>query len=137
MVRLATNVTDPVADFLTRIRNANLSAKDALFVPASKMNEALCRILEREGYISGFSTETDDQFPVLKVGLKYGKNRERTITDLRRISKPGRRVYAKRDKLPRVLGGLGIAILSTSRGLMTDREASKQGLGGEVLAYVW
>jgi small subunit ribosomal protein S8 len=137
MVRLATNVTDPVADLLTRIRNANLSAKDELSVPASKMNRALCGILEREGYIAGFSPDDEDQFPVLKVELKYGKNRERTISGLKRISKPGRRVYAKRDGLPRVLGGLGIAIVSTSKGLMTDREASKQGLGGEVLAYVW
>ena len=137
MVRLATNVTDPVADLLTRIRNANLSAKDELLVPASKLSRAICTILEREGYISGVASEDADGFPALKVALKYGRNRERTITGLRRVSKPGRRVYAKRDALPRVLGGLGIAILSTSRGLMTDREASKQGLGGEVLAYVW
>jgi small subunit ribosomal protein S8 len=137
MVRLATNVTDPVADVITRIRNANLVSKDELFVPASRMNAAICGILEKEGYIAGFRTETDDQFPVLRVELKYGKNRERTITGLKRVSKPGRRVYAKRDRLPRVLGGLGIAIVSTSKGLMTDREASKQGLGGEVLAYVW
>ena len=137
MVRLATNVTDPVADLLTRIRNANLAAKDQLHVPASKMNQALCGILEREGYIKGFTTETDDQFPVLRVELKYGKGRERTITGLKRVSKPGRRVYAKKDALPRVLGGLGIAIVSTSHGLMTDREASRQRLGGEVLAYVW
>jgi small subunit ribosomal protein S8 len=137
MVRLATNVTDPVADLLTRIRNANLAAKDELAVPASRMNEAICGILEREGYVRGVRKDTDDKFPVLRVGLKYGKGRQRTIKNLRRVSRPGRRVYAKRDKLPRVLGGLGIAILSTSRGLMTDREASKQGLGGEVLAYVW
>ena len=137
MVRLATNVSDPVADLLTRIRNANLSAKDDLVVPASKMSEAICGILEREGYIRGVRRETDDQFPVLRVELKYGKNRERTISGLKRVSTPGRRVYARRDKLPRVLGGLGVAILSTSRGLMTDREAAKQGLGGEVLAHVW
>jgi small subunit ribosomal protein S8 len=137
MVRLATNVTDPVADLLTRIRNANLAAKDELAVPASRMNEAICGILEREGYVRSVRTDTEDKFPVLKVELKYGKGRQRTITNLRRVSRPGRRVYAKRDNLPRVLGGLGIAILSTSRGLMTDREAAKQGLGGEVLAYVW
>jgi small subunit ribosomal protein S8 len=137
MVRLATNVTDPVADLLTRIRNANLAAKDELAVPASRMNEAICGILEREGYLRSVRTDAEDKFPVLKVELKYGKGRQRTITNLRRVSRPGRRVYAKRDNLPRVLGGLGIAILSTSRGLMTDREASKQGLGGEVLAYVW
>ena len=137
MVRLATNVTDPVADLLTRIRNANLSAKDDLYVPASKLNEAICGILEAEGYIRSVKKETDDQFPVLKLELKYGKNRERTITGLKRISTPGRRVYVGRDKLPRVLGGLGIAIVSTSRGVMTDRDASKQKLGGEVLAHVW
>ena len=137
MVRLATNVTDPVADLLTRIRNANLSSKEELFVPASRMNEAICKILEREGYIRGITRDTDDQFPVLKIQLKYGKNRERTISGLKRISTPGRRVYAGRDKLPRVLGGLGIAILSTSRGIMTDREAAKERIGGEVLAHVW
>jgi len=137
MVKLATNVTDPVADLLTRLRNATLAAKDDLVVPASRMNQAVCEILVREGYIGGVRTETDDQFPVLRVELKYGRNRERTISGLKRVSKPGRRVYARRDKLPRVLGGLGIAIVSTSKGLMTDREASKQGLGGEVLAYVW
>jgi small subunit ribosomal protein S8 len=137
MVRLATNVTDPVADLLTRIRNANLVAKDELVVPASRMNDALLGILEREGYIGGVRRDAEDAFPVLRVALKYGKNRQRTITNLKRVSRPGRRVYAKRDNLPRVLGGLGIAILSTSRGLMTDREAAKQKLGGEVLAYVW
>jgi small subunit ribosomal protein S8 len=137
MVRVATNVTDPVADLLTRIRNANLAVKEEIHVPASRMNEAICGILEREGYIRGFARETDDQFPVLLVHLKYGKNRERTITGLKRISRPGRRVYVGRDKLPRVLGGLGVAILSTSQGVMTDRQASKQGLGGEVLAHVW
>ncbi|MFN2544237.1 MAG: 30S ribosomal protein S8 [Actinomycetota bacterium] len=137
MVRLASNVTDPVADLLTRIRNANLAAKDELFVPASRMSESICRILQREGYIRGYVRETDDKFPVLRVQLKYGKNRERTITGLKRISTPGRRVYTGRDKLPRVLGGLGIAILSTSQGVMTDREASRQRLGGEVLAHVW
>ena len=137
MVRLATNVTDPVADVLTRIRNANMSGKDQQLVPASRMNAAICGILEKEGYIAGFRTETDDQFPVLRIELKYGKHRERTITGLKRVSRPGRRVYARRDKLPRVLGGLGVAILSTSKGLMTDREASREGLGGEVLAYVW
>ena len=136
-MRLSTNVTDPVADLLTRIRNASLSSKEDLAVPASRMNEAICGILEREGYIKGVRRDTEDLFPVLRVELKYGKNRQRTITDLKRVSRPGRRVYVKRDNLPRVLGGLGIAILSTSRGLMTDREASKQGLGGEVLAYVW
>ena len=137
MVKLATNVTDPIADFLTRIRNANLAFKDELHVPASKMNEALARILEQEGYIGGFERDGEGVDQSIRVRLKYGKDRQRTITGLRRVSKPGRRVYAKRDGLPRVMGGLGVAILSTSRGLMTDREAARAGLGGEVLAYVW
>jgi small subunit ribosomal protein S8 len=137
MVRLATNVTDPIADALTRIRNANLSFKDELHVPASNMNEALVRILEREGYIEGFEPDGEGVDRSIKVQLKYGRDRQRTITGLRRISKPGRRVYVKRDSLPRVMGGLGVAILSTSKGLMTDREAARAGLGGEVLAYVW
>jgi len=137
MVKLATNVTDPVADFLTRIRNANLGHKDDLHVPWSKMNEALARILEQEGYIAGFEPEGEAVERSILLRLKYGANRERTITGLRRVSKPGRRVYAKRGGLPRVMGGLGVAILSPSRGLMTDRDAARSGLGGEVLAYVW
>jgi small subunit ribosomal protein S8 len=137
MVKLATNVTDSVADFLTRIRNANISHKDELHVPASRMNESLSRILEQEGYIAGFESEGDGVERSIVIRLKYGADRERTITGLRRVSKPGRRVYAKRDALPRVMGGLGIAILSTSRGLMTDRDAARSRVGGEVLAYVW
>jgi small subunit ribosomal protein S8 len=137
MVRLATNVTDPVADFLTRVRNANLAYKEELQVPASRMNEALARILEREGYIDGFERDGEGVDQSIRVQLKYGRDRQRTITGLRRISKPGRRVYAKRDGLPRVMGGLGVAILSTSQGVMTDRDAARAGLGGEVLAYVW
>ena len=137
MVRLATNVNDPIADFLTRIRNANLAYKDELQVPASKMNEALVRILEREGYIRGFARDGEGVDQSIRVQLKFGKDRQRTITGLRRVSKPGRRVYAKRDALPRVMGGLGVAVLSTSQGLMTDRDAARAGLGGEVLAHVW
>ena len=137
MVKLATNVTDPIADFLTRIRNANLASKDEVFVPASRMTEALCKILAQEGYIDSFERDGEGPFQAFRIKLKYGRGRERTITGLRRVSRPGRRVYAKRDKLPRVLGGLGIAILSTSSGVMTDREASSKRLGGEVLAYVW
>jgi small subunit ribosomal protein S8 len=137
MVRLSTNVSDPVADLLTRIRNANLSQKDELLVPASKLNEALLEILKREGYVADFGREGEAPHEAVRVHLKYGRQRERTITGIRRISKPGRRVYAKRDKLPRVLGGLGIAILSTSQGVMTDREAAKKRIGGEVLAHVW
>jgi small subunit ribosomal protein S8 len=137
MVKLATNVTDPVADFLTRIRNANLAHKEELHVPWSKMNEALAGILEHEGYIAGFERTGEEVERSILLRLKYGSNREPTITGLRRVSKPGRRVYAKRDGLPRVMGGLGVAILSTSRGLMTDRDAARARLGGEVLAYVW
>jgi len=137
MVRLATNVTDPIADMLTRIRNANIATKDELLVPASKMNEALAGVLAKEGYIESFAREGDGVESVIRIVLKYGKGRERTITNLKRVSKPGRRVYAKRDGLPRVMGGLGIAIVSTSQGLMTDRDASRAKLGGEVLAFVW
>jgi small subunit ribosomal protein S8 len=137
MVRLATNVTDPIGDLLTRIRNANLAYKDDLLVPASKMNGAILQILDTEGYIGGFVQEGEGIERVLRVGLKYGVKRERTISGLKRVSKPGRRIYTGRDRLPRVLGGLGIAIVSTSQGVMTDRDASRKGIGGEVLAYVW
>jgi len=137
MVTLRTNVSDPVGDLLTRLRNANTSYKEELVVPVSRMNEALLRILEREGYIGGFEREGEGIHSALRVRLKYDRSRRRTITGLKRVSKPGRRIYAKRGRLPRVLGGLGIAILSTSQGLMTDREASRKGVGGEVLAYVW
>lgn len=137
MVRLATNVSDPISDMLTRIRNANLAYKDELFVPASKMNEALLAILKVEGYIGTFEREGEGAHQAFRVRLKYGSNRERTITGLKRISRPGRRIYAERNGLPRVLGGLGVAILSTSQGVMTDRDAARKGIGGEVLAHVW
>ena len=137
MVRLATNVNDPVADLLTRIRNANLAYKDDLVVPASKMSTAILRILATEGYVAGFAEEGEGIERVYRVTLKYDAKRQRTITGMKRVSKPGRRVYAGRDTLPRVLGGLGIAIISTSQGVMTDKEASRKGIGGEVLAHVW
>ncbi len=137
MVRLATNVTDPVGDMLTRIRNANLAYKDDLPLPASKMNRAILSILQAEGFIAGFDEEGQGLERAFRVRLKYGPRRERTITGLRRVSKPGRRVYVGRDELPRVLGGLGIALVSTSQGVMTDRDAARKGIGGEVLAYVW
>jgi small subunit ribosomal protein S8 len=137
MVRLATNVNDPIGDMLTRVRNANLAYKDDLVVPASKMNDAILRILSAEGYIGGFEPEGEGIERVLRVTLKYDAKRQRTITGIQRVSKPGRRVYAGHDGLPRVLGGLGIAIISTSHGVMTDRDASRRGIGGEVLAYVW
>ena len=116
---------------------SNLAYKDDLVVPASKMNRAILSILDVEGYIDGFVAEGEGIESVLRVILKYGKKRERVISGLKRISKPGRRIYTGRDRLPRVLGGLGIAIVSTSRGVMTDRDASRKGIGGEVLAYVW
>jgi small subunit ribosomal protein S8 len=137
MVRLATNVNDPIGDMLTRVRNANLAYKDDLVVPASKMNDAILRILAAEGYIGGFEPEGERIERVFRVTLKYDAKRQRTITGIQRVSKPGRRVYAGHDGLPRVLGGLGIAIISTSHGVMTDRDASRSGIGGEVLAYVW
>jgi len=134
---LRTNVTDPVADMLTRIRNANLAFKDDLLIPGSKMNEAVLSILAREGFVEGYEREGEGVHRAFRVRLKYGAKRERVITGLRRVSKPGRRVYAPRDELPRVMGGLGIALLSTSQGVMTDKEASRRGIGGEVLAFVW
>jgi small subunit ribosomal protein S8 len=137
MVRLATHVTDPIADLLTRIRNANLAYKDDLVVPASKMNEAIVRLLANEGFIEGYAPEGEGIERVIRVTLKYGRKRERTISGLKRVSKPGRRIYTGRSQLPRVLGGLGVAIVSTSQGVMTDRDASRKGIGGEVLAYVW
>jgi len=136
-VKLATNVNDPVGDMLTRVRNANLAFKDDLVVPASKMNEALLQILMTEGYVAGFGEEGEGIERVYRVTLKYDAKRQRTISGIKRVSKPGRRVYAGHDDLPRVLGGLGIAIISTSHGVMTDRNASRKGIGGEVLAYVW
>lgn len=137
MVKLATHVSDPIGDLLTRIRNANLAYKDDLLVPASKMNHAILRILEQEGYVAEYAEEGEGIERVLRVALKYGPKRERTISGLKRISKPGRRVYTGRDRLPRVLGGLGVAIVSTSQGVMTDRDASRRGIGGEILAHVW
>ncbi|GBC86105.1 30S ribosomal protein S8 [bacterium HR12] len=137
MVRLATHVSDPIGDLLTRIRNANMAYKEELLVPASRMNEAILRILDAEGFIAGFTAEGEGVERAFRVRLRYGPKRERAITGLRRVSKPGRRIYVRRNALPRVLGGLGIAIVSTSQGVMTDREAARRGIGGEVLAYVW
>ncbi|HEV2362512.1 MAG TPA: 30S ribosomal protein S8 [Acidimicrobiales bacterium] len=132
-------MTDPIADMLTRMRNANVAMHDSVRMPGSKVKESLAAILEREGYIAGFETTTDPKRPgtVLEIHLKYTADRARAIAGLRRISKPGLRIYARADKLPRVLGGLGVAVLSTSQGLMTDREARKNKVGGEVLCYVW
>jgi small subunit ribosomal protein S8 len=130
-------MTDPVADMLTRIRNASLAYHDATSMPSSKIKVNIAKVLEQEGYITGWSLEETVPQPTLTVTMKYGTDRERVITGIRRISKPGFRVYVKRDEIPRVLGGLGVAILSTNAGLMTDRTARKDGRGGEVLAYVW
>lgn len=130
-------MTDPIADMLTRIRNANSVYHDKVEIPGSKMKESLAAILKAEGFIKDFEVIADNKQNVIRVSLKYGSNREKVISGLKRISKPGLRVYAKKDQLPRVLGGLGIAIISTSKGLMTDKTARKDGLGGEVLAYVW
>ncbi len=132
-------MTDPIADMLTRVRNANNAMHDKVRMPSSKLKESIAAILQQEGYIEGFTVESDDSRPgrVLEITLKYSAERKRTIAGIRRISKPGLRVYAKKDRLPRVLGGLGVAIVSTSQGLMTDREAHKKRMGGEVLCYVW
>ena len=130
-------MTDPVADMLTRIRNASLAYHETAAMPSAKIKVNIAKILEQEGYIAGSSVEDTTPSPTLVIKLKYGPNRERVVAGIRRISKPGLRVYVKRDEIPRVLGGLGVAILSTNAGLMTDRTARKSGLGGEVLAYVW
>ena len=133
----SSNVSDPVADLLTRIRNANIAYKDDLVAPVSKLNEAVLGILQREGFITDFEREGEGVQQAFRIRLKYGKGRQRTITGLKRVSRPGRRMYVGRDRLPRVLGGLGVAIVSTSQGVMTDKDASRKGIGGEVLAYVW
>jgi small subunit ribosomal protein S8 len=131
-------MTDPIADMLTRIRNANSAYHDAVSMPSSKIKTHIAEILQQEGYIAGWKVEDNEGVgATLVVDLKYGPNRERSIAGVRRISKPGLRVYAKSTGLPRVLGGLGVAIISTSTGLLTDRQAAKRGVGGEVLAYVW
>jgi small subunit ribosomal protein S8 len=132
-------VNDPIADMLTRIRNANIAMHDDVRMPSSKLKEALADVLQREGYIGGFEIEDDPEGPgrFLSIDMKYSPQRKRVISGLRRISKPGLRVYRKYDEVERVLGGLGIAVLSTSKGLMTDREARRQRVGGEVLCHVW
>jgi small subunit ribosomal protein S8 len=131
------SMTDPIADFLTRIRNASSAYHDEVVMPFSKLKGSISDILVKEGYIASWTTADATVGKSLVVKLKYGPNRERSIAGIRRISKPGLRVYAKSTNLPRVLGGLGVAIISTSSGLLTDRQAGKKGVGGEVLAYVW
>ena len=134
-------MTDPIADMLTRVRNANQAYHDSATMPSSKLKTHIAEILQQEGYIAGWRVDEVDKdghtFKQLVIDLKYGPNRERSIAGIRRVSKPGLRVYAKSTALPKVLGGLGVAIISTSTGLLTDKQAAKKGVGGEVLAYVW
>jgi small subunit ribosomal protein S8 len=132
-------LTDPVADMLTRIRNANKALQDRTEMPNSKLKEEIARLLKEEGYIRDYHVEEREglSYRTLVVELKYGRSRERVLTDLKRVSKPGRRIYARKDRLPRVLGGMGTAILSTSRGVVTSRTAEREGIGGEVICFVW
>jgi small subunit ribosomal protein S8 len=130
-------LTDPVADMLTRIRNANRALHESCEMPASRLKVEIARLLKEEGYIKDYRVRKGDSFDSLTIELKFGRNRERVITDLKRISKPGRRIYARKERLPRVLGGMGTAILSTSRGVLTSRQAQELGIGGEVICFVW
>jgi small subunit ribosomal protein S8 len=130
-------MTDPIADMLTRIRNASMAYRDQVVMPASTVKQRLADVLAREGYVGQSAVAGEGRDRRLVIDLKYGPNRQRTINGIKRVSRPGRRVYAGRDGLPRVLGGLGVAIMSTSQGILTDREAKKAGVGGEVLAYIW
>jgi small subunit ribosomal protein S8 len=130
-------LTDPVADMLTRIRNANRALHETAEMPSSRLKVEIARLLKDEGYIKDYHVEKGEAFDTLVVELKFGSNRERVITDLKRVSKPGRRIYARKDRLPRVLGGMGTAVLSTSRGVVTSRQAQELGIGGEVICFVW
>ena len=130
-------LTDPVADMLTRIRNANKALQDTVDMPTSRLKVDIARLLKEEGYIRDFHVRQGESFDTLVVELRFGRNRERIITDLKRVSKPGRRIYARKDRLPRVLGGMGTAILSTSSGVITSRTAEERGVGGEVICFVW
>ncbi|AFV12745.1 30S ribosomal protein S8 [Thermacetogenium phaeum DSM 12270] len=130
-------MTDPIADFLTRIRNANQVYRERVEVPASNMKKSLAEIMKREGFIKTYEVVDDGKQGILRLYLKYGPNRQKVISGLKRISKPGLRVYVKKDEIPKVLGGLGVAVISTSKGLMTDKQARQEGLGGEVICYIW
>ena len=130
-------ITDPIADLLTRIRNASSAKHDSVEIPASNMKKAICQILLDEGYIKDFSVAEDGKQGVIRVTLKYGEGKSQVITGLRRVSKPGLRIYSNVEEMPKVMKGLGVAIVSTSKGIMTDREARKQNVGGEVLAFIW
>jgi len=130
-------LTDPIADFLTRIRNANQAYKERVEIPNSRMKRALAEIMKSEGFLRNYDKVDDGKQGVLRLYLKYGPNKQKVLTGLKRISKPGLRVYVQKDEIPKVLGGLGIAIISTSKGLMTDKQARQDGLGGEVICYIW
>ncbi len=130
-------MVDPIADMLTRIRNANMALHDRVDIPGSRLKRAVAEVLKKEGYIRDYEWIDDDKQGILRIYLKYGPGKQRVITGIKRISRPGLRVYCKKDEIPRVLGGLGIAILSTSKGVLADREARKLGVGGEVICYVW
>ncbi len=130
-------MTDPIADMLTRIRNANTAGHDSVDIPASNMKKSIAEILKNEGFIKDYKIVKDNAQGTIKVDLKYGHGKERTIIGIKKISKPGLRVYAKADQVPKVLGGLGVAIISTSKGVITDKEARKERVGGEVICYVW
>ncbi|CAA7600155.1 Ribosomal protein S8 [Acididesulfobacillus acetoxydans] len=131
------SMSDPIADFLTRIRNAGLVYHDKVEIPASRIKRDIAQLMKAEGLIKDVETIQDDKQGVIRLYLKYGPNRERVISGLKRISRPGLRVYAKKDEVPKVLGGLGIAVISTSKGIMSDKQARKEGLGGEVICYIW
>ena len=131
------HITDPIADMLTRIRNANNARHTTVDIPASNMKKAIARILLEEGYVKNVETIDDNLQGVIRITLKYGENKQKVLTGLKRVSKPGLRSYASKDELPKVLKGLGIAIISTSKGVMTDKEARRQNVGGEVLAFIW
>lgn len=130
-------MTDPIADLLTRIRNANVVRHEIVEIPSSNIKKAIANIMLQEGYIKNIEEYNDGAVPMLRLALKYGSNKERVITGLRRISKPGLRVYCRKEEIPNVLNGLGVAVISTSKGIVTDREARKLGLGGEVICYIW
>ncbi|ABI69610.1 30S ribosomal protein S8 [Syntrophomonas wolfei] len=130
-------MTDPVADFLTRIRNGNMVMHETVEVPGSRIKLSIARIMQEEGYIKDYEFVEDGKQGIIRIYLKYGPDKKKVITGIKRISKPGLRVYVKKDEIPRVLGGLGTAVISTSKGLMTDKNARKQGLGGEVICYIW
>ena len=130
-------LTDPIADMLTRIRNANKAMHDRTQMPTSRLKQEIARLLKEEGYIKDWHVEKGDAFDTLVVELKFGRNRERVLTNLKRVSKPGRRIYARKDRMPRVLGGMGTAILSTSKGVVTSRTAQQEGVGGEVICFIW